>query len=242
MASDTPEALLDAAEALFSERGYDAVGIRELADRAGANVAAIRYHFGGKRELYLETVRRAMRNRTTIAAWETLEELPTGRREAAVRLCRFVRGFLDGLLGDAETAVCARLFLHESRAPSEAVDDVIRDFVAPNLAALGATISRVDPRLEPDAVEHHAQFVLGLLLHHHTCRLYVERCTDLRLDRAASRARLAEEIARFSLRGLRAGEGFIEGVIAEARSFPLEKSNESPTRGRRAAAEKGNPA
>lgn len=48
MAGDTKTEILDAAEALFAERGHDATSIREITRAAGVNVAAIHYHFGSK--------------------------------------------------------------------------------------------------------------------------------------------------------------------------------------------------
>jgi len=48
----TRRALLAAGAALFSEGGYDAVPIEDVAARAGVNKALISYHFGGKRGLY----------------------------------------------------------------------------------------------------------------------------------------------------------------------------------------------
>ena len=49
----TRQALVDAATVLFAERGFDGVGIDELATRAGVNKALVSYHFGGKRGLYV---------------------------------------------------------------------------------------------------------------------------------------------------------------------------------------------
>jgi TetR/AcrR family transcriptional regulator len=49
----TRRALLEAGTHLFSERGYDAVSVEDLARRAGVNKALISYHFGGKRRLYV---------------------------------------------------------------------------------------------------------------------------------------------------------------------------------------------
>ena len=47
----TRERLLDAAERLFAARGFDGTSLREVTAAAGANVAAIHYHFGSKEEL-----------------------------------------------------------------------------------------------------------------------------------------------------------------------------------------------
>ncbi|OQY08076.1 MAG: hypothetical protein B6I25_00235 [Planctomycetales bacterium 4572_13] len=55
---DTKNRLLDAAEALFCENGYDGVSVRELTAAAECNLAAVNYHFGGKDKLYAEMFRR----------------------------------------------------------------------------------------------------------------------------------------------------------------------------------------
>ena len=48
---DTMEALLDAAEKLFSEHGIQASSLRMITHQAGANLAAVHYHFGSKEGL-----------------------------------------------------------------------------------------------------------------------------------------------------------------------------------------------
>jgi len=59
-APQTPERLLDAAERLFAERGVDAVSVRAVNAGAGANVAAVHYHFGSKEALVEAVLRRRM--------------------------------------------------------------------------------------------------------------------------------------------------------------------------------------
>jgi TetR/AcrR family transcriptional regulator len=49
----TRRALVEAASALFSERGFDGVPIDLVAERAGVNKALISYHFRGKHGLYV---------------------------------------------------------------------------------------------------------------------------------------------------------------------------------------------
>lgn len=46
------ERILDAAEALFAEHGYDGVTLRRIANRAGVDVALANYHFGKKLDLF----------------------------------------------------------------------------------------------------------------------------------------------------------------------------------------------
>jgi len=53
--TDTKERVLDAAERLFAEQGYAATSLRSIVAAAGANLAAIHYHFHSK-EALLEAV------------------------------------------------------------------------------------------------------------------------------------------------------------------------------------------
>jgi AcrR family transcriptional regulator len=50
----TRASVLAAAEAAFSERGYDRAGIEEIASRAGFTKGAVYSNFGSKEELFLE--------------------------------------------------------------------------------------------------------------------------------------------------------------------------------------------
>ncbi|QQC64916.1 TetR/AcrR family transcriptional regulator [Paraburkholderia ginsengisoli] len=50
-AGDTKSRILDAAEALFIECGYEAMSLRQITSRAEVNLAAVNYHFGSKESL-----------------------------------------------------------------------------------------------------------------------------------------------------------------------------------------------
>ena len=50
------ELILEAAEKLFVEKGYEGTSIRELAHAAGVNIAMISYYFGSKEKLMEELV------------------------------------------------------------------------------------------------------------------------------------------------------------------------------------------
>jgi TetR/AcrR family transcriptional regulator len=51
-AEKTRAGILDAAEALFAERGFDATRLEDIAERVGIRRASIVYYFKDKRELY----------------------------------------------------------------------------------------------------------------------------------------------------------------------------------------------
>ncbi|AQA09507.1 TetR/AcrR family transcriptional regulator [Streptomyces samsunensis] len=58
--ADTRTQILDSAEALFAERGYRGTSVRAITDGAGANLAAVGYHFGSKAELWAAVAHRVI--------------------------------------------------------------------------------------------------------------------------------------------------------------------------------------
>ncbi len=56
----TPERILDAAETLFMEHGFEATSLRVITAAAGVNLAAANYHFGSKEELFQAVLTRRL--------------------------------------------------------------------------------------------------------------------------------------------------------------------------------------
>ena len=55
------DAILDAAECLFAEHGYDGVTLRNITALAGTNIASVNYYFGSKEHLFTEMISRRFR-------------------------------------------------------------------------------------------------------------------------------------------------------------------------------------
>ena len=68
--------LMDAALDLLAERGEEGVTLRELTDAAGANVAAVSYHFGSLKSLFDAAIEDAL-ERYLDAQQEAVSELAT---------------------------------------------------------------------------------------------------------------------------------------------------------------------
>ncbi len=73
--SDTRQRILDAAEALFMEHGFEATTLRRITSSAKVNLAAVNYHFGSKDALIKELFRRRLTwlNEQRLAALARLE-------------------------------------------------------------------------------------------------------------------------------------------------------------------------
>lgn len=57
---DTKSRILDAAEELFMEHGFEATSLRLITTAAGVNLAAVNYHFGSKEELFQAVLTRRL--------------------------------------------------------------------------------------------------------------------------------------------------------------------------------------
>ena len=60
LSQDTKTRILDAAESLFMEHGFEATSLRQLTTAAGVNLAAVNYHFGTKEELFQAVLTRRL--------------------------------------------------------------------------------------------------------------------------------------------------------------------------------------
>lgn len=57
---DTKSRIIDAAEHLFMEHGFEATSLRSLTTAASVNLAAVNYHFGSKEELFQAVLTRRL--------------------------------------------------------------------------------------------------------------------------------------------------------------------------------------
>jgi len=78
---DTKTRILDAAERLFVEHGFEATSLRSLTSAAGVNLAAVHYHFGSKEELFQAVLTR----RLDPMNQERIDLLEKVEREAGAR-------------------------------------------------------------------------------------------------------------------------------------------------------------
>ncbi len=65
--SPTKEKILQAAEELFAEKGFEGARTRDIAERAGVNISTLHFHWKSKEELYHAVYRRLLAYRANQA-------------------------------------------------------------------------------------------------------------------------------------------------------------------------------
>jgi len=204
----TRRRLLDAASELFAAQGFHGTTVREIAQRAGVNLAAGNYHFGSKRALYLEVLRAhfkqiqaELRERGAAPSPAELARLRPSQLRAALR--RRVEVMFDRLVGPSQGAY-ALLMQREMADPSEAMPVIVREFIRPTMSELEAMVSRLAPGIERRALSYAALSIVGQALFYRFAMPAVLRVLGAHGYNRELTAALAEHVTRFSLGGLAA--------------------------------------
>ncbi|MBP9839271.1 MAG: TetR/AcrR family transcriptional regulator [Proteobacteria bacterium] len=108
----TKKALLQAAEVLFTRKGYAAVSTREIAEEAKVNLASIQYHFGSKSKLFIETIDYMMSSSTCASSLTEENFQAENREQALAKLAVVIEILLKYFLIPKEKHAC-RLMLRE---------------------------------------------------------------------------------------------------------------------------------
>ena len=113
---------------MFAEVGFRNATVREICRRAGANIAAVNYHFGDKETLYAEVLRHAH--------GKALEKYPPLLDVAAdappeEKLRAFVQSFLLRIFDKGPTAWHGKLMSREMIEPTAALDSLVEERMRP---------------------------------------------------------------------------------------------------------------
>ena len=128
---DTRRRLLEAAGEVFADKGFREATVREICAAAGANVAAVNYHFGSKQALY----NAALGAHVEAAALRHPIE-PEPHACPRRRLLLFVSGLLRRILEKGPDTWHGRLMMREMAEPTDYTDEHVRRFVRPTMAVL----------------------------------------------------------------------------------------------------------
>src|ERR1019366_308683 len=194
-ADPTRTKLLEAAGQVFAERGFHDATVREICSRAGANVAAVNYHFGDKVELYEEVLRQGVSALHDAALRETLNDMDP--RQA---LRRMIHHMAVRLCSANRKGWTMRIMAHELAQPTPAFVRVVDEIIGPTSSMLRRVIGRL-LNLPPDHEKTRlcANSVMAQLIHYAYARPVIERLwPELKMTEETA-DRIAKHIADFSL-------------------------------------------
>jgi TetR/AcrR family transcriptional regulator, regulator of cefoperazone and chloramphenicol sensitivity len=210
-AGRTKQRLLAAASEVFAARSYRDATIAEICEQAGANIAAVNYHFGSKENLYVETWRYAFDESMRAHPPEGSTAPDAGPRERLrARIVALLKRISDTANREFSivhqelanpTGLLAEVRHRELQPLHEKMEDLVRQLLAPGGTSRQAhfcTISIVSQCITP---------------------MLVRRLTEHDRQSGAAGAPFiddveayAEHVVAFSLGGI---EGISRGMAAE---------------------------
>ncbi|MAE70169.1 MAG: hypothetical protein CME06_06835 [Gemmatimonadetes bacterium] len=207
--SATAARILEAADELLADVGYEGVSMRDVAERAGVNKALVFYYFNSKVELFDRVLERYY-----AAHLAALSGAIEGTGPLRERLHRVVDAYLDFI---EENRRYPRL-IQQQVAGGDTHHELIRRNLAPLMGWAERTFSEVAPLTGPLAARHIFVTFSGIVINYYT---YAAVLGPLWGDDPASPPSLAERRAHVHWMADTVLDGLeSESVAPRLRSYP----------------------
>jgi AcrR family transcriptional regulator len=197
---ETRERLIQAAGREFARRGFEDASVRAICTAAGANVSAVKYHFGGKEALYravIETGRSQM-------CGGIAPPVMGANEPAAVALERWLNWFLRMiLLNETNHPWIGEIMAHETMRPTACLDEFVEHTAGPIRVELVRIVRRLlPPRTSEQTAQRLANAVLGMCVAQKHGREMFKRFGFPPPREPGEIEALAALFARFAIHGL----------------------------------------
>lgn len=195
--SETPrERIVVAAGEIFAERGFEGTTVRDICQRAGANIAAVNYYFGDKLQLYIEAVCQAHRwriERYPLPVWD--ETTP-----ARTKLADFVATFVRRVRSGPDGTWHSKLMMRELANPTAACAEMVESSIRPQFEILLGILRELLPtKVAEERLRLTAFSIVGQCLFYHFADPVIRKLLSEEEYAGLEIDRLANHITEFSL-------------------------------------------
>ena len=164
-ANNVRRRIIDTAEALFGEKGFNGTSIRDITTHANCNVAAVNYHFRGKDNLYFEI----FSNRLDVLRDIRISGINKAMRDENVTLEKllyaFANAFIEPLLAESGGRRFIKVMLREMLDPRLPKEMFLEKTIMPVMAAFQNALVKICPKLDIKQAQMVTGSVVGQLLH-----------------------------------------------------------------------------
>lgn len=196
---DVRDRILNAAEAVFAEKGYDAATVREITREAGVNIAAVNYYFRDKERLYVECLTQAHACADGGGGEPFPDWSPGTPPETKLR--DFIRTMAARMHAPARPTAL-RLLMREFAHPSPPAQEVILQFIRPKAMLLRGILAELLPGADPLRLLMIGFSVIGQVLFYRQNRPVVELIFGKDRVDALDAEAVAGHVTRFTLAAL----------------------------------------
>ena len=193
----TRSRIIDAAGQGFAERGYRDATSKEICARAGTNLAAVNYHFGSRKGLYLSVVGEVMHH---LLELDYLRQVAGSDNSAEEKLSELIEGLVHSLI--EERSWHTRVWAREILTPSPLLPQITSHETMPRVEIVLPIITELTglPADDPDRLYG----LLGLIS---PCLMLIlvdpDQPTPIQPIYSRPANEIADRIKRFVFAGLR---------------------------------------
>jgi AcrR family transcriptional regulator len=178
---DTKQSILDAAEFLFATQGFRGTSLRAITGKARVNLAAVNYHFGSKKTLLEEVIKRRILPLNQIRRQRLEEVRETAKKKGKKPDTKdILYAFMQPTLQFRETEPGAKEFLtfigRSFADPDNTVRKVFVQFIKPMFKLLQESMCEALPQYPQNQIFWRLQFTMGALFH----TLHI--CSDVNME------------------------------------------------------------
>lgn len=198
-------ALLHAAGELFADYGVEGTGIRAIAEKCQANIAAVNYHFGSKENLYVALVQYVLEQikcQRPHALLQQKEKWMQDPLQCADAVFQIVEERCQHYFTNLHPRWYGRLFMRILLQPTPMVSEIMKDTVIPDINATRDVLLCCHPKMNMEEAELWTDTLLAQLAHYIFAEDLMSLFPEPRLLTPMFHKRIMRHVARVLIRGL----------------------------------------
>jgi len=206
-ASNKPvqDRLLDTAEELFCQCGFNDTSVRDIAAAAGCNIASVNYYFGSKDNLYLEVWRRhlgVMRD-ARITSIENVMSQNNDKPQLEDLLKSYANAFIEPMVNESRGRPFIKLMAREMVDRHLPQNMFLEEMIIPVMTALQKALLKICPGLEQSKAQLAILSIVGQLIHTVAAETMFEQTDNPNIPKF-DLTKVLNHIVKFSAAGIQA--------------------------------------
>jgi len=208
--TNTKDSILNAAEQLFAERGFDATSMRAITAAAGVNLAAVNYHFQSKENLLQALFTRRL-DRLNQRRMELLDRYEGEYKGKPIPLEKLIRALIEPMFdhagdhpraGNAFGVLMGRMY----SSPQSSLGDILLADIRNFAERFKGAIQRTLPGIAVEDLYWRTFFALGSTVHTLASSHILQKISRGLCD-PDDRQRTLEKLTAFIVAGIKASAG-----------------------------------
>ena len=198
----TKEKILKVSAKLFAEKGFYGTSIRDIAKQAKVNVAAINYHFGSKKNLYLEVIQEIFLSHAEKIRKEfifNIKNSPKNDPECVISVLS--KAVLLSKLPEDERKVVFSLLVRELTDPSEAFPVIAKHALLPLVENVAKELNKFIKTQKENLVLTVLSIISQIIFFNFFSR-WVKDAVNFPEYDEKTKEKIIQHIIKFSLKGL----------------------------------------